>query len=98
MFVVVAICLLLVLVFCFVFTNPTINDKTIISCDCKELQTWHPGQVQHKMSCPIFRKRNPNLTFGEFMEKEGFDFPGVNDANWPPLKMEYPQLKSPMPV
>lgn len=75
-----------------------IPNKNIISCECKESQTWHTGQVQHKMICPIFRKRNPSLTFGEFMEYEGFGFPGVNDADWPPLKMEYPQLKSPMPT
>jgi len=75
-----------------------IPNKKVISCDCKECQTWHTGQVQHKMICPIFRKKNPDLTFGEFMEYEGFGFSGVNDMDWPPFKMEYPQLKSPMPT
>src|SRR5580692_212446 len=67
----------------FSFYQKTPN-KTIISCNCKESQTWHTGQVQHMMVCPIFREKNPDLTFGEFMEKEGFGYPGVNAADWPP--------------
>jgi hypothetical protein len=63
------------------------SKKRIVSCECEELATWHPGCVQHKMSCPIFRERNPGLTFGEFVKDEGFGYPGSGNADWPPLVM-----------
>ncbi len=55
-----------------------------ISCQCPELATWHPGRVQHKMTCPIFRKLNPNLTVKQFLKYEGF--PIDDDEEWPELK------------
>ena len=58
----------------------------IISCNCPELATWHPGRIKHKLQCPIFRKLNPNLTITEFMEREGF--PGEGPEKWPEIFME----------
>jgi hypothetical protein len=54
-----------------------------ISCGCYELQTSHPGRVQHKLRCPIFRKLNPNLTIQQFLKFEGF--PSDQYENWPEL-------------
>ncbi len=53
------------------------------SCDCPELATWHGGQVQHKLKCPIFCGLNPSLTVKQFLEYEGF--PTDKDQEWPSL-------------
>jgi hypothetical protein len=46
--------------------------------------TSHPGQIEHKLTCPIFRKLNPDLTVRDFMTNEGF--PTKTDSPWPPVK------------
>jgi len=46
--------------------------KPFVSCGCKELVTWHPGQVEHKSKCKKFWKLNPNRTLDELLRSEGF--------------------------
>jgi len=50
----------------------TEKEIKIISCGCEELQTWHPGQVDHKLKCPIFKSLNPTITKEELLKYEGF--------------------------
>jgi hypothetical protein len=59
------------------------NTSKIKSCGCPDLVTWHPGQIKHKLYCPIFRKLNPNLTLKEFYKYEGF--PNKEDEEWPKI-------------
>ena len=53
----------------------------IYSCRCRELATWHMGQIEHKLKCPVFRRLNPSLTVKQFYRKEGFDV--QKDSPWP---------------
>lgn len=55
----------------------------ITSCGCPELATSHPGRIQHKMTCSVFRSLNPGLTVKKFLEHEGF--PTDKDSEWPKL-------------
>ena len=48
------------------------NLSPFISCECDELQTWHPGRVEHKMTCKKFWSLNPNRTKKELLKFEGF--------------------------
>jgi hypothetical protein len=64
-------------------THKVSKDKTqikIVSCGCSVV-TWHPGVIEHKMKCPIFRERNPGLSVKDFLAYEGF--PIDNDREWP---------------
>jgi hypothetical protein len=63
--------------------NKTFQEN-ILSCNCPELSTWHPGRVQHKLNCPEFRKLNPNLSVNDFLYKEGFSDMKLKD--WPPIQ------------
>ena len=31
--------------------------RAYVSCKCRALATWHPGQVEHMLGCPIFCPR-----------------------------------------
>nr|WQM86810.1 hypothetical protein [Marseillevirus cajuinensis] len=55
----------------------------VVSCGCPELATSHPGRVEHKMRCSVFRSLNPELTMKKFLEFEGF--PTDKDIEWPKL-------------
>lgn len=57
----------------------------VISCECPDLATWHPGRVAHKSTCRKFRELNPNLTYQAFMKDEGFPLTTVDSGEWPPL-------------
>lgn len=56
--------------------------QSIKYCDCK-LVTWHPGLIEHRMVCPVFRERNPNLSVKQFMKTEGFEI--KEEKEWPPI-------------
>lgn len=49
-----------------------LNLGPFTSCKCKELQTWHPGQVEHMMKCVKFWSLNPGRTKEELLKVEGF--------------------------
>ena len=52
--------------------NKESKSKPFISCECRELQTGHQYQVEHKLKCPKFWSLNPNRTKEELMKFEGF--------------------------
>ncbi len=58
----------------------TSSSFQIISCGCKELETDHPGRVEHKSKCRKFKYLNPDLSFKQFMKYEGFD---TEKNDWP---------------
>jgi hypothetical protein len=51
------------------------HDKSIKPfklCGCKELQSNHQSQTEHKIMCPIFSRINPGRTRNELLLACGF--------------------------
>jgi hypothetical protein len=97
---------LIILFVLFLVLRPTAETKTKtnanaeteipfpISCGCK-LETSHPGCIEHKSKCPIYRRLNPRLTYNQFKAHEwGYrylldaELVGSIEEPWPPV--DYP--------
>lgn len=79
MLILTSLIVLIVLIFLIYIQQPEVSNRDgqdpsvrykFTTCNCPELATWHPGQVEHKLKCSKFWELNPGRTKDELLLTE----------------------------